>query len=332
MSRSRRCCCCQDLYVIPNGGTIVRGYRVKDDRITNMPNTARGFQTIFNTLVVDYYNKFLFTYKTTTRTIDRCNLDLSGIISVCVPARLTGTTEFMGVACDPINRRLFYATPFSATAGQLRSVNYDGSNDVQLTTETIISGSAFFSPVLLTYDPAHNRVYYITEPAASVAGSFNNSFIKYIDATTGGGKTTIVSNTATGFDTNLCQSLDIANRRQRIVWSINEVRSGVQTYKLNHAKLDGSDVVTILSRPVADGQIFQAHVSEENDAIYFVTGMGPPNANVRSKVEKIDFDGSGQEIIMTGAQGDVPFGSASGGVAFTIGCGFEKTGPATFAI
>jgi hypothetical protein len=319
------CCCdgCNDLYIIQNGGSVLRGYRV-GSTITNLANTGFGFQTVFNTLVVDYYNKYVFSYRGSTKTILRYNLELGDVATVCTPTRLAATVEFMGVACDPINQRLFYATPESTSTGQIRSINYDGTGDVQLTTETIPVGTAYFAPILLTYDPTNNRLYYATEP-----NPFDDSFIKYINADDGTGKTTIISNLATAPDTSLLQSLDVANTRQRIIWSINELRSGVQTYKLNHANLDGTDVVTILSRPVANGQIYQAHVSEKNDAIYFVTGLASSSA---SGVDKIDFDGVSIERIMSGADGDIPFGSASGGVAFTIGCGFETTGSSTLAL
>lgn len=335
------CCCCNSFYYV---STRWRGLQVAGDYPANsfstkaiipFPGTAANSR-----FTVDFRNSLLFLdCGAAFGGLGKANFANQFIESIgALNAPAGGLAQ---LDADWRNERVYYhscieqfESPSVTATWQVRYITYDGSSDVQLTTET--TNADVRTPINVTgisdvaYDPTNHRVYYIWNqftgrpPGGPYTDSNMYVYIKYIDADTGAGKTTIVTLEDTvnaSGDYAIGNGLIVSKRNEKLAWIQGHAPEAT---KLITANLDGTNQSTIYTHSQTGlSRMNQLHYSEKEDRLYWVEQIAP-TSNVNTKVKSCLFDGSDVKIHFDGDQGTLKFGSGLPSMA--LGCGHEDKG------
>jgi hypothetical protein len=339
VGRGRRCCCCNDLYVNNNNGLAERlrlGGTYPNETIDRNPAND-GTAKWNNIFTVDPYNKVIISAVGSTSSGANTPLHMFdwSTFSETVIGTTQGDTALLsprlmgGLAVDYTGKRIFYASLFSrddahsTAVAQIRRMNYDGTNDVQVTTENLTNtGSGFTANWNICYDPRTDRIYYIF--TAAQGGS--NCTVKTCKSD-GSGKSTLASFTSAGARTN--NSSDISTKHNLLVWAqlwpISPEQDDIMVLPLSGGT--PSSILTSVSTDTIKRRFCGVQFSEKLDKIIYqsIVFSGGPTGNIRNKINTANIDGTGEATLMDGTQLPI-FLDNNPTLEIELGCGFEDSG------
>lgn len=282
------CCCKEDYYL--RGGSTVDAWRLFGNGGTyptnkvRLPHPANKLDfALARRITIDYRNKLLF-YSIESGgfvSIYRRNIDLSGPdIFIFQKATVSGVGADLRCLCvDYLNGYIFYVICSDARlqpspgAGlnneydyQIRRVDYDGTGDTLVYTETVVTASLsnVAQIMQLTWEPTSGYLFYTIHRSVEVTidngfgtmvtGAPIFAYIHRMD-TGGGGNTIIVSYELTSiYASNYgIKGFSVNAQAQRILWILQEVDSGPgagpfpTVTSIRSAYYDGSGLTVHLS-------------------------------------------------------------------------------------
>lgn len=357
------CCCCNDLYHLAvSRPRIARFYNdlpqmrieARSNRIDN-DSTTRWQLPCTDRRNMLYFGCHSSNALPDAGKIRYCPLDWDEpktevATAVGLLSSRANIPEAMGV--DGHNRRIFYVSRESESSGtgengslgtpsdqatfQIRRVNYDGTSDTQLVTETADHDeepTATGTIASLLYDPGTDRLYYVFRYYKYNSGYRPQYVIKYINATNPSGATTVrsyLNATTSSANDRTVGSLTMSLNRGLLFW---DLKLGVSspTYELTSANLDGgseSSIVSFASTFAILGT-FCAY-SQKQDRLYYMRTMAGTNTARNRQLRSCLYDGTDDQIFLDGPTWqdyESLFPSAYFiGLSFKFGCGFESKG------
>lgn len=324
--RSRRCCCCQRIYVYNSSvGTEkvdVKGLSsILSDGSSVHPRGPSGF---------DHKNKNLYDVR--NAGVFRTDVDLKN------DANLGGfgATDFCDcLAVDYLHRRVFYPerTAGFTTTYVINTLNFDGSGYAPITTFTGSGGDSSVVVFQIAYDHSGDRLFYFRARRQTVAPDVFE--IRRINAD-GTGDALLYTAPTVGTSNWQIGQLAVDHTNNKIWWP-EFLNSNGFFALIKRMNFDGSGVESLYSASTVANPFIQAVAWSHNRKRIFwyeedVFANGFPQAGLFSAAG--DMSDQRQELsnrITDTNGGSNPFGGTALIRGIFLGCGYEETGDGTQA-
>lgn len=353
------CCCCKDLYCnISFGGKVgwaLVGVANNVSTIETTPNT----DSATSRCTADYRTKYLIG----ARQVVGNNCELR-TWDLAIENRTTRYTFANPLGIEPFvcgdwqSGRFYYTKDTVFTIGtpagkttrsvEIHRVDYDGTNDVTLHTESWVNDSTgtFGSLHSLMWEPTGNTLYFVLEKDVQYTSMPPHdvnifAYIKRLSAEDGSGYATVVSleETSGASADSSIRGLGFSVAHDKLIWSQLQFH-GVITATFDAdadvytADPDGSAAVSILNHSmVAATQLTQTfqntRFSEKLDQIYFNNRTLISGSTFENRVTRMDIDGGNNEVFMGDRQPNWSSSLRTGtSPQHLLACGRENTGEA----
>jgi hypothetical protein len=317
------------------------------------PNTNNQ---AFN-LTADYRTEYLIFHRTSAGTTRIRTFDLA-IENLTTRYEYSDPNGRVAVCGDWLNGRFYYCINTAYASGvpsvgkttqtwEVHRVNYDGTDDVTLTSETWVddnpdSGAGLSLPL---WEPVSNSLYFVQQKfvaALKGPGPSNDiniyTYLKRMSADDGSGKTTVVTleNATDVIGDSSISGVAFSAALDQLAWIQTRQlgESGglaVTDFDIMVANPDGSGAVSILNHHNVGSsfsqQFFQLRASEKEDRLYFNNRVNTGGSIFENRCTRINWDGSGDDVFMGDRQPDWTSSLRTGSSPmFLLACGREHTG------
>lgn len=316
MTRSRRCCCCQDVFTGPG----ISRFRIADGKATRLAPAALASG---DTISCDLVNKRLYYRKNDAQQILSTDFDLTNV-AIVRDAPPSGVQFYRGLAVHPWNKHIFYGakdSPLVAEQGALRRCDLDGANDVQLRTITEPGAGAGLANTYV-HNIAVSRqeefVFYDCHYNYALSGQLSE--VRRCDAD-GSNDIQIAADTAFQLSNS---AICVDNVAKRVFWVGTPTSQRPRIYVASFAG-GGASELFVQDVPPINGSTYGMRLagwSHERQRLYLwaYSFFFEANNGLWS------LSGTGQDLRPEVVYPNIYDADPSW---CKLGCGFEKTGPAT---
>ena len=350
------CCCgCNIIYLGLDNGTV--GWRAlhntgtfpsNEVEIDDPPTLLSNTQA--RRITIDHRNELGFGVRLSggNLLIDKYQLDdLMDFTARTTIHTIPNTTpsDTRGLCCDWVNGRVYYSRcTVAGVAGavpweyEIRRVDYDGSNDTLLNTESLNPGPVLGGPPQLygfAWEPSNNYLFYATQLNVDIGGAVGTNsyaYIQRLDADDGSGYTTIKSyeDAVNALGDSSIRGLCVNASEAKLAWiSFQQLGSVNTTQTIRYADFDGTGEVTLLSEVgISSHSIQHCVVNNKENKLWFHNFASSGSVG---RISRIPFTAglstSDIETIMHSDQstfGSYDIVGAANGLMF--GCGMETLG------
>ena len=348
------CCCCHDIYCfVHRSSPSLDGWSFVDFGAGNYPANVIKVNTDPLTtqttlLGADYRNKRLIGQFFTGGTARILTWDFSIANRTERFSYTDARNAVFGCCYDWSHDRFYYTkcTSFvndgftSTQTFEVRRVNFDGTNDTLLATETWTDEHPSLAGALglPCWEPNSNTLYYYQQvydesPRPITLDVNSYAYIKRIDADDGSGGTTVVTleNTTDVVGDAAINGISFSASRDKLVWTQAYSAVTVQDYHLYSADPDGTNKLALAHQQntvPAQTHIYRTcQVSEKEDRVYFEDRYNISGSTFEAQLRRVEFDATAETTVMGNQQADWTASNrpAINQLRFRLACGHEKT-------
>lgn len=337
------CCCCTTLFLRDQGPNL-RAYRIYGTHPNNRVILVE--QVSANGAAVDWRNNLVFhSDSTINKRIFRNNFSLSKPEFVCeFNAPVANRRTIGGMACDWLHKKLYYSTlqsegtPPSQTH-QIRRVNYDGTNDELVLTQTWNATAITLSQNRLRIVPESELLFFWVTTKQGSAGSTNLTIQLHRCDLDGGGLVELYSqNDAANINRRYTLAgFDVLENRSQLVWAqlhdsfSNDIPKESRMFLSDYDAGDVSSLLSIDTPTTAATQTDFCPAYSERDGDIYYGRLRNPSAQRSLKRfhidDPVDLTGDSHQTVAVNTQ---MIGAFGGGTLSFLdlypGCALEDTG------